>query len=185
MGLPDCPRESLPVEINDKWGVIDREGKWLVQPRYHSIRGFNNLDTAIYSTDWDQHGLMDAQGNTLTDDSYHPYENFKIASDFQLISFEGYSKTSFFSPRGARPIKQLNAHKVGTLSGFNQNGLSIANLASNREWGLISVEGVIESKSGHQTLYWSQHQSLRDSPFENVGTVRFLPRQHTRKWTNI
>ena len=133
--------DSLPVEINEKWGVIDREGKWLVQPRYYSIRGFNNLDTAIYSTAWDQHGLMDAQGNTLTDDSYHPADNFKIASDFQLVSFEGYSRTSFFSPRGARPIEKLNAHKVGTLSGFNRSGLSIANLASNSEWGLLSVEG--------------------------------------------
>ena len=133
-------KNNLTVEVNDKWGIIDNQGQWLLKPSYESIKGFNDLDLAIYSTDWNKHGVMDAQGRTLTDASYNDDDGFTAYRDFQLLSYEG-SSTSFFSQDESVATKKLNSLKVGKSSGFNSEGLSIVNLETNSDWGILTVSG--------------------------------------------
>ena len=56
------------VRLDNKWGLIDRAGKWLARPRYLLIRGFeeNGLALVRYGAQMSRYGLVDRRGQLVT-----------------------------------------------------------------------------------------------------------------------
>ena len=93
------------VKVNDHWGVLNRQRKWVAKPQFDYVQSFSSIDSLPVEIN-DKWGVIDREGKWLVQPRYH--------------SIRGFNNLD---------------------TGFNRNGLSIANLASNREWRLISVEG--------------------------------------------
>ncbi len=59
------------VKLNDKYGVIDRQGKWVIRPRFNYMRPFGKgEDVTAFEEDglW---GLVDRAGKTVIEPRYH------------------------------------------------------------------------------------------------------------------
>jgi hypothetical protein len=78
------------VKVGDKWGYIDRTGKWVIEPQFASSGGFGNGYAAVQRDSNGAYGYIDTKGNVVI-----PYR-YEDAGEFE----EGTQP-----PKGLAPVK--------------------------------------------------------------------------------
>ena len=61
----------------DLWGLIDKTGKFVINPQYKNVGSFNNSGMCmVKSTTNDKYGFIDKDGKMVIDAQYEDISNF-------------------------------------------------------------------------------------------------------------
>jgi hypothetical protein len=120
----------VPAKYNDKYGVINSKGKWLIEPKFDSINNFYNGFADTYKNG--KHGLINTEGKLVIDYKYDfigSVENdralVKTDNHYNFADLEGnlISKT---------PLSDAEdfSEELASVQ-FNENG----------KWGYLDING--------------------------------------------
>lgn len=124
----DFEGDLARVVEDGKFGLIDRQGRFVSKPRYTTIEPFNRHGLAIasYGKDWTRYGIINQQGDLITNQPYNEIQAYaeglavvKIRENYGFIDTTGrmviaaeYSKASSFSEGRAMVQKDGNCGYV-------------------------------------------------------------------------
>lgn len=128
----DFAPELIPVKVSEKWGYVNAEGKYEINPQF-SYAGFF-IDNIALVASADKYGYIDEKGKFLINPQY------KDASDFSeglaaVVSENG--KIKYINKKGDIKIELKDAEYAGNF----HNGL--AKVKINDQWGFIDNTGKI------------------------------------------
>jgi len=72
--LPDDKMEASGggvIKLNKKFGVLDKNGNWIVKPKYYFIGNLENDGNRIVQISENEYNLIDKNGNLVLDDGYY------------------------------------------------------------------------------------------------------------------
>lgn len=130
------------VSINNKWGVIDSKGKWLLQPMFSYIDDFYN-GLAVASIG-EKHGVIDERGNWFIQPIFEQIGTFKD----DIASARKSDKFGFIDKSGNWVIEPM-FNKVFS-EGFVEDlcGVKIGD-----RWGYIDKSGVVVLQPEFEEVY--------------------------------
>jgi len=128
----DFAPELIPVKVSEKWGYVNIEGKYEINPQFSSAGFF--IDNIALVANADKYGYIDEKGKFLINPQY------KYASDFSeglaaVVPENG--KIKYIDKKGEIKIELKDAEFAGNF----HNGL--AKVKINDQWGFIDNTGKI------------------------------------------
>lgn len=139
------------------WGVINTQGKWLVDPSYEELSHFSG-QVAVAEKNYDK-VLINQHGKAI----HKSYDrNLFIYPDCDIATVGLYP--SFYNLAGDKQAA-LNRLNVDWLAGFGDQCQSLARME--RQWGLLSTSGKFQPfpNSIHEPLrsdyIWLDHDQHR------------------------
>ncbi len=132
------------VELDDKWGMIDRIGREIVPLKYDAIdeSGFvNGLVAVMLDNKW---GFIDKKGREIISPKYDAVKNFVIVNRVALANVMLNNEWSYINKSGEDVILKpddvkLAASKLYHYIGDFKDGVAAVNL--NNKWGFIDETG--------------------------------------------
>jgi hypothetical protein len=156
-----CANHRLvaPVKFDGKYGFIEKNGNWHLEPKFDSIRNFTNGFADSYKNG--KAGIINTKGElviehkydfigSIYDDRFLVLLNDKynfVDLNGQLISPEFYDDAEDFS-NGLAPVK------------FSENG----------KWGYINKEGKLQT----DTIYDYVYEFSKNQAKVEIGNERFV-----------
>jgi hypothetical protein len=155
-----------PVFQDRRWGLIDRRGKWVMQPRYNNmLRGGDGLFPVSDGSRW---GFIAANGNSVIDQKFEavePFENgtaaVKANGRWGYLRRDGSMEVDFI-------FLELGGREGALIAGHDADGWAIFKISNNRPpatlWGgdttsdaqrvhgLSEKTGIAQRKNG-ETLF--------------------------------
>ena len=167
-----------PVALNGKWGIVDRNGKEIIKPKYESILTIPNLALSIV-TEKGKYGLINRTGKVIVKPSW---SNIGIDHSFQLLARSTKDRLSMLGINGKAIIAYNPKYK--DRSSFNISRYPGGNSAMylNFSWGSHYWVDYYDAKGKKLkiTLDLALESAAADSPYA-IGDmswqeVDFLPR---------
>ena len=128
----------LPVQKDEKWGFIDRKGKWIVEPQYDYADAFHEGRALVQAaTKW---GYLDRTGSPVVSLRFDSAMHFSEGLAAVLVG----KKWGFIDPAGKIVIDPKYPHNPRNASppefpAAFHNGLSIVGLGTG--WTVIDRRG--------------------------------------------
>lgn len=123
--------DVAPVEVNDQWGLKDPNGRWVVEPRFESLDGFQPPGLAAFRRKY-QFGYVDLQGREVIAPGEH---SRSIAQGLIRSGSAGSSHFSFIDTRGKTAIPG----PFDWVGDFPEEGTTPARRQG--QWGLLNARG--------------------------------------------
>ena len=139
------------VELNGKWGYIDKTGKEVIPCQYDDTWGFEDglAAVAIKTSDGDQHGFIDKTGKVVV--PFGKYENLTLGFSEGMASVDINGKWGFIDTAG----KEVIPGRYDWAEDFRE-GLAV--VVRDDKWGYIDQTGkeVIPCQFSGQALWFSE-----------------------------
>lgn len=129
------------VKLNEKWGIIDRQGKWLTLPRWDSVEVINHHGLCIVRQN-NKYGVYKVTGEEVLSCSYNPgcmIKPFLTMGHTQLdeklngaFLFEVAGKVGLYSKRGKTLIEP-------NYSDIQYAGEGICAVCRDNMWGYYDL----------------------------------------------
>jgi hypothetical protein len=129
------------VKLNEKWGIIDRQGKWLTLPRWDSVEVINHHGLCIVRQN-NKYGVYKVTGEEVLSCSYDPdcmIKPFFTVGKTQLdeklsgaFLFEVAGKVGLYSKRGKTLIEP-------NYSDIQYAGEGICAVCRDNKWGYYDL----------------------------------------------
>lgn len=130
--------ELLPVEVEDRWGYVDHQGQYIINPQYGKAYVFSDGLARVKDFSNDNYGFIDKEGNTIIE------PKFLSASDFvngvSVVSVED-SKVFIINKKGEN-IATLDS--VSISYGFSEKLAAVK--IKNSKWGYVNTSGELVVK---------------------------------------
>jgi hypothetical protein len=118
-----------PVLQDRRWGLIDRTGKWVVQPRYSSmLRGGDGLFPVSEGSRW---GFISANGTSVIDQKFEAVEPFENGT----AAVKAHGRWGYLRPDSTVDVDfnflELGGRAGALISGRDADGWGIFEVSSN------------------------------------------------------
>ena len=126
--------EAAPVESDDKWGLIDTQGRWIVKPVYDDLDAFQAPGLAAFrQRSYDERGFLDLRGQIAI-----PADRMSgvIRQGLIRTGADGSNAFGFIDLKG-RPA--VNGGPFEWVSSFDEEGPTPARRQG--RWGLLHANG--------------------------------------------
>lgn len=123
----------IPVESGGKWGFVDKDGKYVVNPQFQSVSFFSEGMAAVENTD-NKWGYIDETGAIIINPQYKQASSF--SEELACVVVEG-GMPQYIDSKGEMKF-QIDAE----LAGDFHNGLAPVKIKE--KWGYIDKTGTIK-----------------------------------------
>ncbi len=135
------------TEDGEKWGYIDRQGHWVIQPEYVNYMAINEGLIAVMDDGW-KWRIADKNGNFVTEKKF---ANLHLFSEGLAAASEDGEHWGFIDTRGQWAIEPK--YTAFYSDGFvNGNGLALVSLTPYDETVYYSRYNVLIDKEGRELL---------------------------------
>ena len=159
-GLVETGR--IPVKKNGKWGVIDRSGKWIINPQFDLIVA--DGDRYLFRKDW-RYGWCDAKGKYVINPQFKdalPSEGY----DLMAVKDEKSDEYGYIDKKGKWVIEP----HYDLATPFLPSGVAL--VYYNDEWGAIDRKGEWVINPQYRALHVvSDNLALVMDSGEKIGLI--------------
>ncbi|MBV8149194.1 MAG: WG repeat-containing protein [Candidatus Eremiobacteraeota bacterium] len=163
-----CANGSAPVKLNEKWGLIDKRGRFVVSPVYDDIDCFSEGLAAARRGKW---GFIDATGRFVIPPQFYAVGNFSEGhAQIEQLSWPGgpgsipVGTFGFVDRSGSKVIPAAYAYaypfkfgiaKVGTLrQNWLRAPLFVFHVSVDYlSWAYINEAGAVVAPDGQQDVW--------------------------------
>ena len=123
------------------YGLIDRAGKWVVQPTWDDLRGLYDRGELIAAKKGDVWGVIDEAGKQIVAPSlpYNPKPNSEYDTSYYSCGPEDGEPVLYLS-RQWTAFTHKNSHKIGNIYGSNDLK-TVLGEGKNARYGLLNQDG--------------------------------------------
>jgi len=127
------------VQLNGKWGIVNRSGEEIVPPKYDSISDWKSNDIRVVRLNG-KYGFINEHGREFIPPQYELAYNFVFVNDQWRAAVQQNYKWGFINLEGKTVIPcHYEAVKSFVPSYIPGEGLAAVQLSS--KWGFIDVNG--------------------------------------------
>lgn len=126
----------IPVKSNDKWGYIDDNGKYIINPQF-AYAGYFSDKLAVVSNTENKYGYVNEKGEYIINPQYLFALSF--SEEMACVVSEG-GVPKFINSKGELKFELANAIEVGSF----HNGLARFKDEKDK-WGYIDKEEKLKS----------------------------------------
>jgi hypothetical protein len=138
----DSDNALYKTELNGKFGLLDRNGEELLEPKYDEMRNFGNVIFAVLNG---QTILIDGNGKPVNDKQF---EQVGRLDGFDLLIVEVNGKKGVFDPASN---KYLIEPKYDEVQNFFREGF--ARVVLNGKYGIIDRDGKVLLEPVYEYIY--------------------------------
>jgi len=126
--------DLLPVKSGEKWGYVDNEGKFQINPQFDEAYFFSVDGVALVKNNTGKYGFIDVDGKFVINPNYIAATNF--GEGLACVVMED-GRPMYIDTKGDAKIASVDADYCGVFV----EGKS--RIKKNDKWGFISTDGQI------------------------------------------
>lgn len=126
---------DMAVSVQRKWGLLDKNGQWLIEPRFDELR-FDGDTSWMAASENDRWGVVNAQGQWLVEPQF---DNIGKLAQNGLALAQTDAGDGFINREGQWVIAPQRAR----MRDFSDAGLAAFRDADSGRWGFINAAGEV------------------------------------------